>query len=118
MNTYCAIYELKPERIEQYVQLHRECPDWQLRALRDAGAHDLEIYLWGSYCIITYACERDFADFIDRLSESADNTRWQQLMNEMFVQKPILEGTELKPLEKIFSLARQLDTPGRAERSI
>lgn len=108
MNTYCNIYELKPEQVAAYVELHEHCPDWQVQALRDAGADDLEIYLWGHYCIITYVCSVDFAQFVDNLSRSEDNSRWQQLVNGMFAQTPVIEGAALKPLDKIFSLREQV----------
>lgn len=41
MNTYCAVYNLNPDRIDEYIELHRNCWPEQLKALREAGAVNL-----------------------------------------------------------------------------
>lgn len=109
MNTYCAVYNLNPDRIDEYIELHRNCWPEQLKALREAGAVNLEIYLYGTQCIITYECE-NFNEFLDRLSASETNSRWQKRMDGIFVNDIALTGGQrIMPLQKIFSLKKQYD---------
>lgn len=108
MNTYCAVYNLNPDRIDEYIELHRNCWQEQLKALRESGAENLEIFINGTQCIITYECE-DFYKFLDRLSESETNSRWQKRMDGIFINDVVFTGDQkIRPLDKIFSLKKQL----------
>jgi len=104
MNTYCKIYKLKKDRVKDYIDCHANISDEQVRTLKKAGAENLEIYMWGEYCIITYECI-EFGKYLDNLSRSEENARWQCVVGPMFEETPVLEGRDkIKPLEKIFSL--------------
>lgn len=103
MNTYCKIYKLRHDRVKDYIACHKQYGEGQAQVLKDAGAKSLEIYLWEDYSIITYECE-DFDVFIQNLSSDERNARWQERVNDMFEEIPVLEGSDrLKPLEKIYS---------------
>lgn len=105
MNSYCMVYKLKEDRIGDYIRCHRSIGADQVRALRDAGAEELEIYLWGQYSVITYKCD-DFSAFIDNLSRSPVNSRWQEIVGPMFETTPQLSGEEkIVPLQRIFKLS-------------
>ena len=109
MNTYCAVYRLNPERIDDYCTLHQNCWPDQLRALREAGAQNLEIFLEGTLCIITYMCE-DFDAFLEALSRSEVNRRWQAAMEGIFQSNTSLSGEDrIVPARKVFSLKDQLE---------
>lgn len=108
MNTYCAVYRLKPERIEEYCALHANCWPEQLHALRESGAENLEIFLEGALCIITYECA-DFDRFLETLSGSEVNRRWQEAMRGIFESNTNLTGeNKITPARKVFSLKGQL----------
>lgn len=108
MNTYCAVYELIPDKIDEYIELHKNCWQEQLQALRESGAENLEIFLNGTQCIITYECI-DFYRFIDNLSKNETNTKWQKIMDGIFKNDIRLTGNQgIRPLEKIFSLKQRL----------
>lgn len=90
--------------MEDYKDCHRHISSEQVKTLEKAGANNLEIYMWNEYCIITYECI-DFSKFIENLSNSTENSKWQKIVDPMFEEIPVLEGGDvLKPLEKIFSL--------------
>jgi L-rhamnose mutarotase len=109
MNTYCMIYELKPEFIEEYINLHQNCPDYQINALKDAGAENLEIYIYNNFCIITYELKVSFSVFLNILGQSPDNSRWQKMVDGMFSKKPVITGEDqIQSLKKIFSLKQLL----------
>ena len=109
MNTYCMLYELKPDCVEEYIRLHQNCPDYQITALKDAGAENLEIYIYNNYCIITYELNVTFAAFLDHLGRSEDNSRWQKMVDGMFVKKPAITGQDqIQSLKKIFSLHKSV----------
>ena len=115
MNTYCALYRLHPERVEDYCALHAACWPEQLHALREAGAEDLEIFLEGNLCIITYRCE-NFAAFLEALSHSEVNRRWQKAMQGIFLSNTSLTGeNQISPARKIFSLREQLHALEQSE---
>ncbi len=105
MNSYCMVYKLKEDRIEDYISCHKSISQEQVQALKDAGAEDLEIYLWDSYSVITYKCE-DFGAFIDRLALSPLNSKWQEIVGPMFDTQPQFSGDEkIEPLSRIFKLS-------------
>ncbi|TAH64376.1 MAG: L-rhamnose mutarotase [Anaerolineaceae bacterium] len=109
MNSYCAVYELIPGKIDEYIELHDNCWQEQLWALRESGAENLEIFLYGTQCIITYICE-NFDVFLDNLSKSETNKKWQEKMNDFFVNNVNYTGEEkTEPVKKIFSLKEKLE---------
>lgn len=108
MNNYCAVYELNPEKIEEYIEVHDNCWQEQLWALRESGAENLEIFLNGTQCIITYACE-SFDLFIEKLSRNETNKKWQKKMDDFFVSNVNYTGKDkIEPVRKIFSLKEKL----------
>lgn len=108
MKSYCAVYELYPDKIDKYIELHDNIWQEQLWALRESGAENLEIFLNGTQCIITYTCE-NFDKFLDNLSKNETNKRWQERMNDFFVNNVNYKGSDkTKPLNKIFSLKEKL----------
>jgi L-rhamnose mutarotase len=108
MNTYCAVYELNPGKINEYIELHENCWQEQLLALRESGAENLEIFLNGTQCIIFYECE-DFDLFLEKLSINKVNMEWQQKMKEFFAGDVNLTGDQrIAPVKKVFGLKQKL----------
>lgn len=109
MNTYCAVYELNPEKVDEYIELHENCWKEQLWALRESGAENLEIFLNGSQCIIMYECE-DFYLLLENLSKNETNAKWQKRMDGLFISNVNLTGNQrIEPAKKIFSLKKKLE---------
>lgn len=109
MNTYCAVYELNPEKVDKYIELHANCWPEQIRVLRESGAENLEIFINGTQCIITYECE-DFYLFIENLSKNETNAKWQKRMEGFFISNVNLTGNQrIEPTQKVFSLKKELE---------
>lgn len=109
MNSYCMIYELKKEYVSDYVEIHKNCWFEQLRALKDSGTENLQIFMYENYSIIYYECE-DFDHWLENLAKTESNKKWQEIIGKWFVDSPVLEGkNKIKTLEKIFDLKRQIE---------
>ena len=109
MKRYCMAYEVKKEYVQKYIDMHKNCWPEQLKALRDAGAANLQIYMYGNLSIIFYECE-DFDAWLEKLVNSEANKKWQEVMNPMFAELPVLEGpARISTLEKVFDLKQQLE---------
>jgi len=108
LKRYCMIYEVKKEHVNDYIDIHKNCWPEQLKALRDAGAKNLQIFMYNNYSIILYECE-DFDEWLEKLAKTDENKKWQEILNPWFMDTPVLEGQgKIKTLEKIFDLEQQL----------
>ena len=105
MRLYCMVNKLKPERIADYRRYHETAhqTEWviELAALRRAGAHVCNVYLFGDCSILLIGCESPDA-FFENLARDEDHVKWQELMADFFA-----ESSEFVTLEKVFDLNEQ-----------
>lgn len=97
----CFLLQLKPGRVEDYLQAHQEVWPEMLEALRAAG--------WGNYSlflrpadglVVGYLETDDFALAQQRMAQTEINAKWQAGMAQYFVG-----GSQADPDEQITPLA-------------
>ena len=112
MKWYCLVNELKPEHVQDYVEIHKSAhlTHWktQLDALKKAGAENCLVYMFNQFSILFYQCDEINQSFHE-LGKDEDNSRWQNHIASWFAGTPKFDGTEpVRGLEKIFDLNEQL----------
>lgn len=113
MKWYCLVNELKPEHVQDYVDIHVNAhkTEWktQLEALKAAGAQSCISFLFGNYSILFYQCG-DIDESFSKLGTIEDNNRWQRHIASWFANNPKFDGSEkVQSLRKIFDLNEQLN---------
>ncbi|WBQ05227.1 L-rhamnose mutarotase [Kribbella sp. CA-293567] len=84
MNRYCFCLQVRPERLDEYVERHRAVwPDMQA-ALRDAGWHNYSLFLRGDGLLIGYVEADDLEATRQAMAATEVNARWQSEMTEFF----------------------------------
>jgi L-rhamnose mutarotase len=115
MHRVCFTLHVRPDRLDEYVERHREVWPEMLRALRDAGWHDYTLHLRDDGLLVGVLSTDDFAAAKAAMESTEVNRRWQQEMAPFFVGLDgALPDRGMQLLPEIFNLDDQLK---RAERS-
>ncbi|ONI67575.1 L-rhamnose mutarotase [Kribbella sp. ALI-6-A] len=102
MNRYCFCLQVKPDRLDEYVERHRDVwPDMQA-ALRDSGWHNYSLFLRDDGLLIGYVEAEDLAAAQQAMAATEVNTRWQAEMTEFFT------GIDGRPPDESFLLLREI----------
>jgi L-rhamnose mutarotase len=112
VHRYCFCLQVRPDRLDEYVERHRNVwPDMQA-ALRDSGWHNYSLFLRADGLLIGYV-EADDLDAAQQAMAATDvNTRWQAQMTEFFT------GIDGRPPDESFLLLPEifhLDAPAHTE---
>jgi L-rhamnose mutarotase len=84
VNRYCFCLQVKPDRLDEYVDRHRDVwPDMQA-ALRESGWHNYSLFLRGDGLLIGYVEADDLEAAQQAMAATEVNTRWQAEMTEFF----------------------------------
>ena len=114
MNRYIMVYELKPEKVDDYRKMHinahkSEFKD-QLDAIRDSNCHQMMTFLYKNCSILYVETEENIDDLFAKLGEFEANTKWQKVTAPWFAVTPSFDGSaKSEPIEKIFDLQQQLN---------
>ena len=111
MRNYCMINRLKKECIEEYTKehenVHQSAFKGLLKEIESAGFHNMQVYVWGEYSVVTCECD-DIAEAFKELENKPVNVKWQQLMGTFFADAPKFD--EHAPVvKKVFDLREQMD---------
>ena len=102
MNRYCFCLQVKPDRLDEYVDRHRDVwPDMQA-ALRDAGWHNYSLFLRDDGLLIGYVEADDLEAAQKAMAATEVNGRWQAEMSELFI------GIDGRPADESFLLLREI----------
>ena len=112
MKVYCMVNELKYEHVKDYEGIHQTAhlTKWktQLKALKDAGAKNCNVFVYKNLSIVFYECE-DLNESLAKLNEDKDNVDWQKEVGKYFDSNPKFNGKETVTVKKVFDLNQQLD---------
>lgn len=109
MKRYCIVFEIKEEFVEQYCEVHRNAWHEILEAIKNAGAKELLIWNYKNLSILYYECE-DLDEIFKYLGKLEIVNKWNILMNPMFKEMPVLDGSiKMSSCDKIFDLNQQLN---------
>jgi len=105
MQRVCFVLQVKPERLEEYKERHRQVwPEMQM-ALRETGWGNYSLFLRDDGLLVGYLETEDFDRARFEISGLEVNERWQRDMGEFFLQ---LGGSPpdraMRPLEEVFHL--------------
>jgi L-rhamnose mutarotase len=102
VNRYCFCLQVRPDRLEEYVDRHRNVwPDMQA-ALRDSGWHNYSLFLRDDGLLIGYVESADLEAAQKAMAATEVNTSWQAQMTEFF------KGIDGRPPDESFLLLPEI----------
>lgn len=102
MNRYCFCLQVKPDRLDEYVERHRDVwPDMQA-ALRDSGWHNYSLFLRDDGLLVGYVEADDLEAAQQAMAATEVNERWQAQMTDYFT------GIDGRPPDESFLLLREI----------
>ena len=105
MERVCFVLHVRPERLEEYKQRHREVWPAMLAALSRTGWRNYSLFLRPDGMLIGYLETPDFPEAL-RLMEREDvNRRWQADMQPFFMDLEGRPDQGMERIEEIFHLA-------------
>jgi L-rhamnose mutarotase len=102
MERVCFQLQVRPDRLEEYRQRHREVWPEMLDALREAGWRNYSLFLGQDGMLIGYVETDDFEAAQRAMANTEVNDRWQREMAGFFGERAD-EG--LVRLGEVFHLA-------------
>ncbi|WP_427886989.1 L-rhamnose mutarotase [Kribbella sp. GL6] len=102
MNRYCFCLQVRPDRLDEYVDRHRNVwPDMQA-ALRESGWHNYSLFLRADGLLVGYVESEDLEAAQQAMAATEVNTRWQAQMTEFF------QGIDGRPPDESFLLLPEI----------
>ncbi|MET1073048.1 MAG: L-rhamnose mutarotase [Umezawaea sp.] len=109
MPRYCFRLQVRPDRLAEYRQRHREVWPEMLEALRDTGWRDYSLFLDEDGLLIGYVEADSLVEAQAAMAATEVNGRWQAEMAEYFAD---LDGAApdegFRLLTEVFNLDEQL----------
>lgn len=81
---YCFNLQVRPERMAEYVERHREVWPEMLQALRDAGWRNYSLFLREDGLLVGYVEADDLTSAQAAMAATEVNARWQAEMAPFF----------------------------------
>ena len=105
MARYCFQLQVRPERLDEYKERHRDVWPEMLAALRDTGWRNYSLFLRDDGLLIGYCETPDFQAAVAGMQDKEVNARWQEMMAPYFEQLGTgAADTSMQPLEEVFHL--------------
>ena len=95
------VLQVRPDKIDEYVEAHRNVWPELLDALREAGIRNYSIFRHGNE-VFGYFESDDLEAAGSFMSEQEVNARWQDAMADLLQERVPDEGPA--PLEEVFRL--------------
>jgi L-rhamnose mutarotase len=99
---YCFNLQVRPERMTEYVERHREVWPEMLQALRDAGWRNYSLFLREDGLLVGYVEADDLARAQAAMAATEVNARWQAEM------APFFTGIDGRPADESFQLLTEI----------
>lgn len=106
----CFLLHLKPDRVQEYLDVHQTVWPEMLDALRDAGWHNYSLFVRpDDGLVVGYLETDDFAAAQARMAATDVNARWQSGMAQYFRNPDGADSgahpdTAMQPLVEYFHL--------------
>jgi L-rhamnose mutarotase len=101
----CFVLQVKPDRLEEYKERHRNVWPEMQAALRETGWNNYSPFLRADGLLVRYLETEDFECARAEMAKREVNERWQREMADFFVQpKGVLPDRAMQPLEEVFHL--------------
>ncbi len=106
MHRVCFLLQVRPERLEEYRERHKQVWPEMLQALHETGWHNYSLFLRDDGLLVGYLETPDFQKAVEGMAGREINRKWQTEMAPFFEQ---LEGRRpdegMFRLEEVFHLA-------------
>jgi len=105
MKRICWTLQVKPDKLEEYAELHRNVWPEMQEALRKTGWSNYSIFLRKDGLLIGYLETEDWEAAVKGMDGLEVNARWQKVAGPLFQQ---LEGARpdesMQPIPEVFHL--------------
>lgn len=109
MERVCFQLQVKPDRIDEYVERHRAVWPAMLRAIERAGRRNYSLFLREDGLLVGYYETDDDAASAQALAEDPDTAEWEALSADLFEALPGARPDQGAPrLTEVFHLEDQL----------
>ena len=102
MQVVCEMMRLRPECVQEYVDMHENTWPELVEAIRQSGFLEEYIYLRDTLVIVVMKC-RDFKQSVNRLLQSTVFQKWTARVRAMLVPDEALFGTS-EPLVDLYPI--------------
>jgi L-rhamnose mutarotase len=99
---YCFNLQVRPDRIEEYVERHRAVWPEMLEALKQSGWHNYSLFLREDGLLVGYVESDDLTSARAAMAATDVNERWQAEMSEFFA------GLDGRPPDEDFLLLTEV----------
>jgi L-rhamnose mutarotase len=101
----CFCLKVKPERLAEYKERHRQVWPEMLDALRRAGWSNYSLFLRDDGLLIGYFETPDFERALAEMAATEVNRRWQQEMASFFDgDSTLFPDRQIRPIPEVFHL--------------
>jgi len=100
----CFVLNVRPERLEEYRERHREVWPEMRAALAETGWTDYSLFLRADGLLVGYFVTEDFERARAAMKNLPVNDRWQAQMAPLFAGLEAGPDDGMLPLEEVFHL--------------
>jgi L-rhamnose mutarotase len=105
MQRICFVLQVKPARLEEYKERHRQVWPEMKAALRETGWGNYSLFLRDDGLLVGYLETEDFERARAGMAKREVNDRWQREMRDFFIRfDGALPDSAMRPLEEVFHL--------------
>jgi len=105
MTRVCFVLQVRPERIAEYKERHKDVWPEMQQALRETGWENYSLFLRPDGMLVGYVETEDFEQARAGMSAREVNARWQKEMSAYFMNPPgVTPDQAMMPLEEVFHL--------------
>lgn len=117
MKKYCMVNEIKPERLQEYIDAHINPWEELLHCLKEAGTEEEYIFILGNKALVFVECE-DMEIYLEKFGRSEVGKKWLEFVADFIAASPFADAagnavSHVDGLRKVFDLNQQLE--GRLE---
>jgi L-rhamnose mutarotase len=113
MKKYCMVNEIKPERLQEYIDAHLNPWNELLACLKEAGTKEESIFILGNKALVFIECE-DMETYLEKFGRSETGKKWLAYVADFIAESPFADETgkaveSAEGLRKVFDLNQQLE---------
>ena len=113
MKRYCMINEIKPERMQEYIDAHKNPWEELLTCLKEAGTEEEYIFINGNQAIVFVVCD-EMSAWLEKFGNSDVGKKWLEHMADFIAATPFADSSgkaaeDAEGLAKVFDLNQQLE---------
>ncbi len=105
MPRVCFTLRVRPERVAEYRERHRDVWPEMREALARHGWHNYSLFLRDDGLLIGYVETPDFRKAVDGMQAESINARWQATVRHLFADLDTAAAdTSMQPIGEVFHL--------------